>query len=112
MAFADRCLFVAAAALAAGCSTPASIDGIRQGSARLLPDSFTVSEGRIAGIVDVGGQRYGVSTYEYQCQLGIGTVFVQNGGPIDNVLSSGNRPQDGLFRELCAAGRKGAPGGP
>jgi len=111
MTLASQCVVVAAAALLAGCTTPPTIDGIRKGNARLLPDSFTFGGGRISGVVDVGGQRYGVSTFQYQCQLGVGAVFTQDGGPIDNVMNSGDRPEDRLFRELCAAGRNAPPAG-
>lgn len=111
MKLAHQCLVLAAAALLVGCSTPTPIDAIQKGNARLLPESFTFGGGRIAGIVDVGGQRYSVSTFQYQCQLGVGTLFTQDGGPIDNVLTSGDKPQDRLFRDLCMAGRNASSAG-
>jgi len=97
----SRLLAVAAAALVAGCSTT---NAIQKGNARLIPESVTFDYTRIAGVLDVNGRRQSVSILRYQCMSGVGTLVIEDRTTIDNVLISGDKPEDRLFKELCAAG--------
>ena len=88
-----RVLAAAVVALLAGCTTSAAI---QKGNARLLPESVTFDYLWISGVVVANGSRHGVSTLRVQCQSGVGSLSIQNENPIDNVLASGNQPEDGL----------------
>lgn len=91
-----------AVALIAGCASPSS--AVKSGTAQLLPSSVTASAGFISGVILAHGERRTISVPLYQCRAGVGAFVMDDGSAINNLLLSGDKPEDRMFRDLCAAG--------
>ena len=92
-------------AVLSGCAGTRTV--IQSGNARLLPNTVSESGGFIYGLIEANDRRHQVSIFTSDCERGTGTLFLDDStGPINNVLRAGNKPEDDLFRQLCAAAGK------
>lgn len=80
---------------------------LRSSKAILISESVTYdAQSRIVGgMIEVNGERTMILTGATFCASGSGILSTANGRFQENVLSSGDKKQDQLFRELCSEGR-------